>query len=532
MNIINSESLNNVASDALFFRKIKFLLMTLVLLLSLALGWYILIDPPGSEITLNLDMEDLDVKGRPINPSTQSLNRYSSVLQNLNRLTSIEVNEQTNTLSFVISDKTARKKLFVNNIQASLLIPLLPYPLTQPLDTFDYANLMLGEYARNGIELSYQDNNQLFGYFNATENLFGKGSEDQFDYSEESLKPNPTIKPLRFNVTNNCLKPGLWEFSATDSVGEMYHSWFKFPKDQYFSLIRTINKIELSNWELSKALRYKRDIKDTPLMLERLRQEKDLLLSEKVRLIASKAIGSYSTQDSRRKAQQKYFQVKRQGAEIEANYFSDLQDGDIFSLRKFVPPGIYSANKKEEIFFNPYWSKMDIREVIPLTQYPGGKTVSQEEKGKLSYIEITLYEKGENKAIVMGNIPISLLVPQEDYLIPSFGAGPFLASEFIERRYIRLKEGPVPHYAYQIEKIDGNWFLVNNHEEGIEQLILRPFIKNDTMHLRITLVSYERIVDLLDLEAPIHGPLKQALLQAGNNYKPPLYRVYEDKNVI
>lgn len=531
MNIIHSEALSNAAGNARFFRKIKFLLMALVVLLSLAIGWYILIEP-GSGITLNLDMEDLDAKDRPINPSTQSLNRYSSVLQNLNRLNSIEINEQTHTLSFVISDETSSKKLFVNNIQASLLVPLLPYPLAQPLDAFDYANLMLGEYARNGIELSYQDNNQLFGYFNATEDLFGKDSEDQFDYSEESLKPNPTIKPLRFNVTNNCLKPGLWEFSASDSVGEMYHSWFKFPEDQYFSLIRKINKIELSNWELSKALRYKRDMKDTPLRLERLRQEKDILLSEKVRVVASKAIGSYSTQDSRRKAQQKYFQIKRQGVEIEASYFSDLQEGDIFSLRKFVPPGIYSADKKEEISFNPYWSKIDVREVTPLTQYPGGKTVSQEEKDNLSYIEITLYEKGENKAIVMGNIPISLLVPQEDYIIPSFGVGPFLASEFIERRYIRLKEGPVPHYAYQIEKIDGNWVLVNNHEEGIEQLVLRPFIKNDILHLRITLVSYERIVDLLELEAPINGLLKQTLIQAGNNYKPPLYRVYEDRNVI
>lgn len=543
MNTINVDSIENSTGarinilvdqgvDPVKKRKNKKYILAFLTFIALGvINGFMLIDY-GPGIALKLDMESIDADGKLINPATQSLNRYSSVLRELDRIMSIEIDDQTNQISFVLGNEKSGEKLIIDKVNSSFLVPLLPYPLKKSLDSFDHANLMLGEYARNGVSLSYRDNNSLFGYFNATEELFGDRSQDEFKFESGKLTPNPTSKPLRFNVTNNCLKPSLWEFSASDSVGEMYHSWFRFPKKKYFSLIRRINDIEISDSALSNALDYRRDLTDVHLKLEKLRREGETLVSEKARIVASKSVGGYSSQDSRRKAQQKYFQVKRNGEAVEAKQFSDLLEGDIFSLRKFVAPGVYSATKTEKIPFMPHWSKVEIREVMPLTRYPGGRALTEEEKTNLSHVEIILYEKGEDRAIVIGNIPISLLVKQEDYVIPAFGVGTLMPLEFIERRYIRLKNGPVPHYAYQIEKKDDSWYLVNNHEEGIEQLFLRPFIQEESIYLKITLVSYERIVDLLELQIPIVGRLKDALIKSSNDYKPPLYRVYENKNVI
>jgi hypothetical protein len=243
----------------------------------------------------------------------------------------------------------------------------------------------------------------------------------------------------------------------------------------------------------------------------------------------NKRIGSYSTQDSRRKSQAKYYAIERNGRQIEANRFNDLNDGDIFNVKRFVSPGVYSATKKQDIPFDPHWAKVEIRRVQPLTRYVESDTppfVSD-------YVEIIAYQPGEKDAIVMGNIPLALLVEQNDYLIPSFGVGLFLPSEQIERRYLRVKDGPAPHYAYQMTFKDKQWRLVNNHESGIEQIALRPFSKDGRLYLRITFIAYERILDLLELEVPLSGTrLATIIEQSTENYQPPLYSVYEDNNLI
>ncbi|MEX2962318.1 hypothetical protein [Microbulbifer sp. TYP-18] len=478
---------------------------------------------------IKFDQEHLDASGNVINPSTQSLNRYYSVLRDMERI-DIEFSEKTKRLSMAIRSEDTdaeNKKIYLSHIDARFLTPLLPYHHDVQIDSFDKANLMLAEYARNGIQLSYQQNNTLFGYFNAQEGLFSK-ADGEYDYHNGLIQPKPDLRPTRFSVTNNCLKPGLWELNATDSVGEMYHGWFDFPKDTYYHMIRSINGIEISDISLYMTLRYQKDISDVPLQLDKLRTKQESLLTVKPTVVLDKPIAGYSTQDSRRKVQKGYFKVYRDDYQLKTKYVSELKEGDIFQVKRFVAPGVYSGTESEEIPFGDDWNLAEINSVFPKTSY----TEENNFKNENGYIEIFLYKGDGDRGIVVGNIPVDLLVAQEDYGISAFGVGIFPPMESIERRYLRYHQGPVPHYAYEVQKKDGKWALVNNHETGYEQVFLRPFERDGEWYLRVNIVSYERIVDLVELELPITGSLKNRIINATDSYVPPLFRVYEDINIL
>jgi hypothetical protein len=145
---------------------------------------------------------------------------------------------------------------------------------------------------------------------------------------------------------------------------------------------------------------------------------------------------------------------------------------------------------------------------------------------------VIVYSKDESQAIVIGNVPLSLLVFQHDYIIPAFGVGVLPASELIERRHLRIKDGPKPHYAYLANHRDGKFFGLNNHKYGIEQVFLRPFKKEGKVFLRIILVSYERITDLLELEVPLESDLADKINDISSHFKTPLFRSYEDNNIL
>ncbi|WKD51565.1 hypothetical protein [Microbulbifer spongiae] len=478
---------------------------------------------------IKFDQEHLDVNGNVINPSTQSLNRYYSVLRDMKRV-DVEFSEQTKRISMVIRSENADnedKKIYLNHIDAGFLIPLLPYAHDSELDNFDKANLMLAEYARNGIQLSYQQSNSLYGYFNSKDGLFSNAVEE-YHYRNGLIQPKPDLQPTRFSVTNNCLKPGLWEFNATDSVGEMYHSWFDFPKDTYYRMIRSINGIESSDFALYLTLRYQKDLSNVELQLEKLRTKQDTILTVKPTVVLNKPIAGYSTQDSRRKVQKGYFKIIRDEQQLEKKYVSELKKGDVFQVKRFVAPGVYSETQSEEIPFSSDWNFAAISSVVPKTSY----TAKNNFKNKNEYIEIFIYKGDGDRGIVLGNIPVDLLVAQEDYEISAFGVGIFPPMESIERRYLRYHQGPIPHYAYEVQKKEGKWVLVNNHETGYEQVFLRPFERDGKWYLRVNIVSYERIVDLVELELPIGGILQKKIVNATDAYVPPLFRVYEDINIL
>jgi hypothetical protein len=474
---------------------------------------------------ISIDQEDRK-DGKILNPSTQSINRYSSTIRNLT-MVKTEIDEDKHQLSLILTDHDNGRQVYANNLNMHYLVPLLPYSREKEPDEFDLANLMLAEYARNGIALSYQKSNSEFGVFNSTENVFS--SNEEYIYEKGMIMPNENVRPVRFSVTNNCLNPGLWELSAKDTVGEMYHGWFNFPKDKYYEMVRIVNNIDISDWGLIWALRYKKDLSDIEVELERLRKEGPVLVKAKAIVNGEKRLGSYSTQGSRRKSQKGYFTIIRDNKKIKPETLSEMKIGDKFEMHKFISPGIYSSSDVQTVSYDPDWKNVVIRKVKPLTRYPG----SEKTPDSAGYIEIKLKKDDESEAIVLGNIPVSLLVFQDDYSIPAYGVGVLPSSELIERRYFRIKDGPLPHYAYQMSKgEDDKWMLMNNHETGLEQIYLRPFEKNNRIYLRVTLVSYERIVDLLELVVEIDGELEQAIRDASKKYNPPMFRVYKDANII
>ena len=204
-----------------------------------------------------------------------------------------------------------------------------------------------------------------------------------------------------------------------------------------------------------------------------------------------------------------------------------MSEEHVFQLHSFLPPGVYDYTDPFKIPYNPQWKDVSIYEVEPKTSY-GAPIKNYQELGT---IELVL-EAPNQEQLIVGNIPVALLVFSADYSIPAFGVGVLSSSELIERRHLRLKDGPLPHYAYLAQKNDNELALLNNHERGFEQIYLRPFLRDDQMYLRFTVVSYERIVDLLEFEIPITGELKKRIIKANSNYQPPVYEIYSDSNVL
>ncbi|WNJ18770.1 hypothetical protein [Pontibacter sp. G13] len=483
-------------------------------------------DVDAVAVSISLDQERLIEPGKVLSSSTQSLNRYHSKLRDLETL-SCAFDRETQKIQIGLSDPQTDARLVLHGLDARFLVPILPYHNEQSPDGFDLANLMLAEYARNGIGLSFQDLNDRFGYAGASDGLFDEQGE--FIFGEDGqIAPNPAVKPKRVGITNNCLQPGLWELAAKDAVGEMYHGWFKLPQEFYLDIIKDVNGISISDEALNKVLEHGFGEGEVPLHLERLRTVNGSFEVGPVALNRSKELGSYSSQDSRRKVQRSFFRTMRDGAELPADILGDMQEGDQFELTAFVPPGVYDSSEPVKINFDPNWVEATCWNVLPKTSY--GQ--NSEDYGQQGYLELHLESGDGLRKLVVGNVPISLLVPQEDYRIPAFGVGVFAPSELIERRYLRVEQGPPPHFAYLASKADGNWFMVNNHDVGYEQVILRPFQKSGQWFLRLTLVSYERIVDLLELEIQLSEELGNRLQKAAATYSPPIYEVYTDTNIL
>lgn len=521
------DSLSKLSRDMQIRESSKTILVGSFFFLIIVSGfvWYISHES-RCESVIKLDQEQYNETGEILNPATQSLNRYFSSLRNLDRIR-VNLSKETKRFSMeIVDDEDIDNKVHIKNIDLDYLIPLLPYDHSKIPDDFDLANLMLAEYARTGLSLSHQYSNTELPIFYSKSDIFSDDKE--YLYRNGTIEPNPRIRPKRLTIINNCLKPGLWELEAVDSVGEIYHGWFDMPLLTYLEMIRLANDIDISDLQLWRALRYRRDLSNVELKLERLRKEKNLLLTAIPSLVKEKQLGSYSTQDSRRKTQQGYYRLLRNGAPLPKTTFGELRKGDVFKMRKFISPGIYSSKESTFVQYQPEWTRVEIREVEPLTRYAEG----QLSFNKNGHIEISLYNDDDSKAIIAGNIPISLLVEQDDYRIPSFGVGVFSPSEFAERRYLRKKQGPAPHYAYLVDRKGDSRMLMNNHVTGYEQLYLRPFQRDGQLVLRITLASYERILDIMELEVTLDGELQRRIEKATAEYQPPLYRVYEDSNIL
>jgi hypothetical protein len=66
----------------------------------------------------------------------------------------------------------------------------------------------------------------------------------------------------------------------------------------------------------------------------------------------------------------------------------------------------------------------------------------------------------------------------------------------------------------------------------LEQLYFRPYRRGDEVRLRITLVAYERIVDILEVEVPLPDELARRIRDASAHYQRPLWRSFSDTNLL
>ncbi|MGZ3425355.1 MAG: hypothetical protein ACXVCV_01845, partial [Polyangia bacterium] len=107
------------------------------------------------------------------------------------------------------------------------------------------------------------------------------------------------------------------------------------------------------------------------------------------------------------------------------------------------------------------------------------------------------------------------------------------ASEPIEKRHLFLRDGPAPVYAYAADVEAGGALVVaNNHELGLEQIYLRPYQRGDDVMLRVTLVAYERIVDIVEVELRLPDELARKVVDASAHYQRPLWRSFSDSNLL
>jgi hypothetical protein len=476
-------------------------------------------------VPLQRDQEE-KLADQPLSSSTQSVNRYRSVLSRFDAI-DLLYDARNQRLRVRFDEKgQPTDKVTYEEVDARFVVPLLPYPHGRTLSPFDKLNLMLAEYSRNGVDLSLQDKNSEYGYA-TTRELFNDDEEYRFDGGK--VLPNPGARPKRMSLVNNCLFPGLWELSASDSVGELYHAWMTLPAHGYFDLVRAVDGIDAGDEVLEDVLDYHKSIPRVPIELDRLRSVVRVIGTYPLAVNAAKPLGSYSTQDSRRKVQRKFYRIERAGKEITPQTFGEMQAGDLFQFYSFVPPGIYTKKTLRTVPYEPIWTSATIAEVTPKTRFGREPAPYPYRAGAL---EITLRSNDKKRAIVVGPLPIDLLVFQEDYDVPGFGVGVLRASEPIEKRHLFMKEGPAPVYAYAADVDGDTLYVANNHELGLEQIYVRPYKRGDKVLVRVTLVAYERITDIGEVELTLPDELAKKIIDGSAHYERPLWRSFSDSNLL
>jgi len=151
-----------------------------------------------ADVAVTLDREEKQADGSVLTSSTQSLNRYFSVLRQ-HAKADVAYDSETNRLSLGLKDDKGSVAVTLKNIDAGFMVPLLPYPHNQELDELDEAVLMLAEYSRNGINLSYHEENDKVGFFYPTEGLF---NNEEYLFEEGEVKPNPKVLPKRIQIVH------------------------------------------------------------------------------------------------------------------------------------------------------------------------------------------------------------------------------------------------------------------------------------------------------------------------------------------
>ncbi len=463
--------------------------------------------------------EEIAENGYLYTPSTQSFLRGHHTLEKTNKL---EVNITENMsadIDFKMSSQTDALYLSAKNVPIQYLVPRLHYRLETEPDNFDFFNLMMAEYSRNGLSFPFGHQGDDFTHF---ETNFK--TEMPWNLNEDyDFLPNKNYRPIRISIINNCLYPGLWEISATDKTGELYHSWFNFPNQKYYDLTAKVNQIDPELIE--KALAWKEG--RTVIDLDRLRTVNKILKPQSVTIVDEEI--SYSSQGSRRKLSKRFVTYKGVNGYESPRMLSDILENPV-KMSEFIPPGIYSIDKKKDFSFKEYSNPLsaDVCIVTPKTSFDFENKARKNDE--LTYIEIKI-DLEEGKKLILGNLPLQLLVQKEDFTLHGFGVGILSAGGFAERRKMLIEQGFCPSYAYLGQKEGNNLLALNSHNEGLEQIFIRSYPYAEKPYWDITLTSYERITDIVKYRVQIPPSLIAAQKSHSENYITPTYFSYRDDNL-
>lgn len=478
-------------------------------------------------------LEHRTAEGALYTPSTQSLLRTHSLLETADRVrlriddlasASVELLGPPLEVEEPGAGSEPGAQLSFHNVPLHLLVPRLHYRPAGEGDEMDALVLMLAEYSRNGLSMPFGRAGDSMAHFRTS--LDGRVPwklRGDFDF-----EPNPDYRPQRAAVINNCLAPGLWELSATDRSGEIYHSWFEMPQDAYFDLVAEVNGVSP---ELAESALAWSD-QPVPLDLARLREPLGELGTVPVASLDEPV--SFSSQDSRRKLHRDFVLYEVDGERRSPQRLGDLQHHPVW-MSSFVPPGLYSSKAEErtrfELGFLAEPVGASLRRVRPRTDYAfDQRPTTPAAEGE--YLEMVI-EFANGEKLIVGNLPERLLVRQEDYVLHGFGVGILPASDFAERRRFLIEEGHRPSYAFLVRPGDeaGQLLAQNSHGRGLEQIFLRALPDAEEPHFLLTLSSYERIVDLARLRIGMPEELVASQQAHSERYVSPIYFTYRDDNV-
>ncbi len=471
---------------------------------------------PGS-VVVTPTLEDRTPDGSLYTPATQSFLRGRHWLESIEGLAATVAIDGTARIELYGADDTHR--MVICNLQLDQLVPRLHYAAGPRPDDFDAFNLMLAEYARNSISVPVGRPGDTSGHFETDlpEAVpWTLGADYEFE-------PNPLTRPVRMSLVNNCLRPGLWELSASDGAGEIYHAWFEMPPDLYLRVLATTNGLE-PDFAL-RAVQW--SSQSVRLPLERLRAVTEVIGTAMVDLAMDSESG-YSTQDSRRKLSKGYVLVERDGKLVAPQRLGELTQ-HACHLSAFVEPGKYSLDERRrfDLAFLREPLAAEVRIVRPHTRYQWREVPAAEPSG--TYLEILL--RLRDHVLVLGNLPMDLLVPQQDFAIHGFGVGVLSSDGIAERRQYLVRQGPAPSFAYLCEPDGQDLYGLNSHEYGLEQVFIRTHLDGAVPWWEITITSYERIVDLVKYRVEIPAQLHDRVERYAVEYIAPLYLTYRDDNL-
>ena len=183
-------------------------------------------------------------------------------------------------------------------------------------------------------------------------------------------------------------------------------------------------------------------------------------------------------------------------------------------MSNFIAPGKYSWTERKafDLRFLGNPERAEVSRVKPLTNYQWRD--GDGDHGD-DYLELRL-QLGDF-VIVVGNLPMQLLVPQQDFAVHGFGVGVLSSDGIAERRKYLIEDGPAPSYAYLCRETNGSLVALNSHEYGIEQIFIRTHSDDARPWWEVTVSSYERIVDIVKYRVDMLGAVEMTLCGSGES---------------